>query len=68
MQLARVILFQLAETPMTAAHMTRWVRIQHPRVLPDAVGAALCTLRTEGWIECVAGKWRVLQKVVRRRR
>lgn len=60
MQLAKVILFQLAETPMTYELISRWVRIQWPRVLPDAIGAALCELRTAGFVECAAQQWRVV--------
>lgn len=54
-----MILFRLADAPVNYDHLVRWVRLQWPRILPDAIGAQLCELQRVGLIECAQRKWRV---------
>lgn len=54
-----MILFTLAECPMSYEHLMRWVRVQHPRIVPDAVDEALTVLIRLQFIECRQGRWRI---------
>lgn len=60
MRLPDVLLWRLAEGPARIGDLIRWVRIQWPRVLPDAVGKVVCDWKRAGWLEVGAdGRWRV---------
>lgn len=59
MHLANVILFRIAEAPVTYQQLKRWVRLQWPRILPDAIDHALGGLARLQFVECVNGRWRV---------
>lgn len=59
MRLGNVILFTLAECPMTYANLVRWVRLQWPRIVPDAIDHAVSQLHRMQFIECVDQRWRV---------
>lgn len=53
------ILITLAEHPMTYGHLVRWIRLQRPRLLPDAIEHAIQELVNAGAIECRADRWHV---------
>lgn len=59
MHLPTVIVFALADAPMTIEHLQRWVRLQWPRILPEAVEATVAQLSRLNFIECRRGKWRI---------
>jgi hypothetical protein len=59
-RLPDVLLWRLAEAPARIGELIRWVRIQWPRVLPDAVGKVVCDWKNRGFIEVGEdGRWRV---------
>lgn len=53
------LLWRIADCPVSYEHPLRWVRVQWPRILPEAVARAVSELRTLGLIECVNQEWRV---------
>lgn len=59
MRLLDVILWRIAEAPVAIADLVRWVRVQWPRILPDAVGRIVCVLMRQDFVECREGKWQI---------
>ena len=55
----RVVLFALGRQPMSHRHLVRWIRLQRPRLLPEAIGIALIRLSRRGLVSCVEGRWLV---------
>ena len=60
MKLSDVLLWRVAEAPARIDQLVRWVRLQWPRVLPDAVGKTLCDWRRRKFLDVGAdGKWQI---------
>lgn len=63
--LARIIAWRLAEheqrsrSPLRYELLARWIRIQWPCVLPDAIGKLVCDLAAAGMIEADPPGWRM---------
>lgn len=53
------ILWRIADGPVAFRDLLFWVRVQRPRVLPDAVGMTLCGLRRAGFVEPEGERWRI---------
>ncbi len=60
-RLADVLLWRIAAAPVGIADLVRWVRIQWPRVLPEAVGKVVCDWKNAGFVEVDErdGRWRI---------
>lgn len=56
--LAGWIFTTLGEHPMNYQHLERWIRLQRPRLLPDAVGHALHELANRHLVEFDGDRWR----------
>jgi Fe2+ or Zn2+ uptake regulation protein len=59
MDLTMTLLWRIADGPVSYEHLLRWVRIQWPRILPEAVARSVSELRTLGLVECIGQEWRV---------
>lgn len=65
MNLDRIIVWRLAEhghrvrCPLPHDQLERWLRLQWPRLLPDAVGAVLCKLAASGLVAVDWNGWSV---------
>jgi hypothetical protein len=54
-----VILFRIADGPISYQGLMRLFCHRFPRILPDAVECAIAQLHRLKFIECHRGKWRV---------
>ena len=64
-RLDRVIAWRLAEhahrlrAPLPESQLRRWIRLQWPRILPEAIGRTLCRLAGNGLVTCDERGWYV---------
>lgn len=64
-KLDRIIAWRLAEhahrlhAPMPHEQLARWIRLQWPRLLPEAISRALCKLAAVGMVEADERGWYV---------
>ncbi len=54
-----MVLFRIADGPISYWGLQRLLCHRFPRLLPDAIDNALGQLRRLKFIECYEGKWRV---------
>jgi len=65
LRLQRVMVWRLVEHetrvgyPLPYGHLLRWIRLQWPRVLPEAIGKTLCELAQTGYVECDERGWKI---------
>lgn len=63
MHLPTVILWRIAEGPISYPGLMRLIRYRAPRILPDAVDVTIAALSRDGFIECVRQQWRIRCKL-----
>lgn len=55
------IFITISDHPMSTAHLIRWIRLQRPRLLPQAIEHAIRALANGGLIEIDGDRWRPKQ-------